>query len=330
MRPQHRLLETIVESAGNILAGALDKQIRCHAHEQHVASIASQSTIANQLLEYKGLLSQFSSRVVAFHSVLARISGTAVAGLFLSQAIYWTERSNDAGGWFYKTRKEWTDEIFLGRWEQEGVRRLLRDKGFIVEKRAGVSGRLYFRVDLTRVMDAIQKISPSSKRSCRQSERNLPTRRKETSQHVGEKPADNLAEKPPTSWRQSSRHYKEAEITTEITAKSTTEKTNENTAAASRLVLDSHDRKTRNQQPNSSAWESLPEFLKQALLKEMHKMSDEIGYPNRYGWNQERAAEYEREYVRRAAERAGIWPGVGEKLAAEVYQHALHQRPEQK
>lgn len=96
---------------------------------------------------------------VAFHPVLARISGSVTAGLMLSQGVYWAkvlERTNpQAQGWFYKTQAEWTAEVCLSRWEQDGARKLLRACPFWEEKREGAPPRSYFRVDLGKLIDAI-------------------------------------------------------------------------------------------------------------------------------------------------------------------------------
>jgi len=99
------------------------------------------------------------SRPVAFHAVLARLCGSASAGLMLSQALYWTdvqERTNQAAaGWFYKTSDEWETEICLSRHEQEGARRILRGTGCWFEQRKGIGAFLHFRVDLQALAEVI-------------------------------------------------------------------------------------------------------------------------------------------------------------------------------
>lgn len=95
------------------------------------------------------------SRPVAFHAILGRVCGSATAGLMLSQAIYWSERTADPGGWFFKTQAEWEEEICLTRWEQETARRILRQKGFLAEERRGNPARLYYRVEIEAVARAV-------------------------------------------------------------------------------------------------------------------------------------------------------------------------------
>lgn len=116
-------------------------------------------------------------RPVAFHPVLARISGSVHAGVMLSQAIYWTdvqERTNaGAQGWFFKTQHEWNEETCLSRAEQETARRKLVARGFIEEQRKGLPARLYFRVNLHCIIEAVEnmgtlgsRMSKSTKQGC--------------------------------------------------------------------------------------------------------------------------------------------------------------------
>ncbi len=75
----------------------------------------------------------------------------------LSQAI-WTsqELEPDCGGWFCKSQEEWTEETGLSRWEQETARRVLREAGFLDERRAGMPARLWYRVRSERVWQALR------------------------------------------------------------------------------------------------------------------------------------------------------------------------------
>ncbi len=100
------------------------------------------------------------TRPVAFHPMLARLCGSVTAGLMLSQALYWTdvqERTKpEAGGWFYKKQNEWTDETCLTRTEQQTARKKLIELGFLEEERRDLPAKMYFRVILERVCEAIE------------------------------------------------------------------------------------------------------------------------------------------------------------------------------
>jgi len=104
-----------------------------------------------------------TDRPIAYHAMLAKAVGSANAGIFLSQFLYWTPRAHDKQGWVYKTQDDIYEETALTRYEQESARKKLRlagmaspnispddktvpaeDKGVLLEKRAGVPSRLYF------------------------------------------------------------------------------------------------------------------------------------------------------------------------------------------
>lgn len=107
------------------------------------------------------------SRPVAFHAVLGKVCGSATAGLMLSQAIYWSERTNDQNGWFYKTQAEWEEEICLSRWEQETARKRLRERGLLAEQLRGNPARLYYRVEIEAVARAVAQYAEKPQTSLR-------------------------------------------------------------------------------------------------------------------------------------------------------------------
>lgn len=123
-------------------------------------------------------------RPVAYHKAFAKIAGKACAAVMLAQAWYWMPRSTKLEGWFYKSRKEWTEETGLTRTEQETARRRLVKLGILQEELRGMPATMHFRIDKTRVISLLAE--------------NLPTERRKTCKQVGGKPANQSAEKPPT------------------------------------------------------------------------------------------------------------------------------------
>ena len=67
-------------------------------------------------------------RPIAFHRIFVELTGSVTAALMLSQAVYWSRRTKDKAGWFYKTQEEWTEETGLSRSETTTARKKL--KGF--------------------------------------------------------------------------------------------------------------------------------------------------------------------------------------------------------
>ncbi|WP_228058399.1 hypothetical protein [Nostoc sp. LEGE 12447] len=102
---------------------------------------------------------------IAFHRVYATIAGSASAGLFLSQAMYWDLRTNDPQGWFYKTYEQWTLETALNRYELDKIRHHLTSINILETQLKGSPARLYYRLNhkvLNNFLDAIQKGSFTS------------------------------------------------------------------------------------------------------------------------------------------------------------------------
>lgn len=92
-------------------------------------------------------LNEIAGTPVAVYPAFRRVLKlNATASELLSQAVYWTERTES--GWFYKTADEWNDEICLSPEELRLARRKLVSIGVLSEKRRGVPAKMYFRVDL--------------------------------------------------------------------------------------------------------------------------------------------------------------------------------------
>ena len=97
-------------------------------------------------------LLELLDRPIAFHRVFARLAGSVHAGILLSQAVYWSGRTSDPAGWFYKTQAEWEEETCLTRREQETARGLLRrlmhqNASLWREERRGVPARMFYQVN---------------------------------------------------------------------------------------------------------------------------------------------------------------------------------------
>jgi hypothetical protein len=103
-------------------------------------------------------------RPVAYRPALARVLGGVREALFVSQLLYWDGKGATAGGWIYKTQAEWRAETGLSRYEQETVRRHLRDRGVLQEDLRGLPARLYYRLDfgvLAKLVGGVERSAGS-------------------------------------------------------------------------------------------------------------------------------------------------------------------------
>jgi hypothetical protein len=88
-------------------------------------------------------------KVVAFFPGLRKITGSINATLILCQALYWTPRTNNPDGWFYKTAEEWEKETALTYDEQFTARKHLKELELIEERNDRIDHKLWFRVNQT-------------------------------------------------------------------------------------------------------------------------------------------------------------------------------------
>lgn len=117
----------------------------------------------------QALSNLMKSRTVSFQSAYARISGGAVNGLVLSQAIYLetrhdqkktklTDKDGQVREYFWHSHEQWFEDLGVSRREINGARATLKEKGFIHEIRAQVPARLFYRVDIDKVVEALSDL----------------------------------------------------------------------------------------------------------------------------------------------------------------------------
>ena len=107
------------------------------------------------------------NRPVAFHRVFADLAGGATSGLFLSQLWYWHDKTKNPEGWLFKTYEEWKEETCLSRSEIDRARKALKDLGILEEKKEGIPLRLFYRLDVDKLL---LLIAESSKQGCKPNE----------------------------------------------------------------------------------------------------------------------------------------------------------------
>ena len=96
-------------------------------------------------------LKELLDRPIAFHRAFVSLGVGVTGALFLSQAIYWTTRTRDEDGWFYKSMEEWEEETGMTRSEQETARKRLVGIGVLQEVKKGVPCRLFYRVNMSAI-----------------------------------------------------------------------------------------------------------------------------------------------------------------------------------
>lgn len=94
-------------------------------------------------------------RPIAFQRSFVKLGCGVTGALLLSQAVYWSKRTRDGSGWFYKTAIEWEEETGLSVKEQQTARKRLKDLGLLTENKKGVPCKLFYRVDYKELFTAL-------------------------------------------------------------------------------------------------------------------------------------------------------------------------------
>lgn len=133
---------------------------------------------------------------IAFHRSFVDVTGSVTAALFLSQALYWSSRTKDPEGWFYKTIDDWKNETGLTRHEQDTAKSKLSRLGLLEIKKKGVPATLYFRISWDKLEESFS-LPESGKLDCRKAANCFA----ENQQTISENTSENTSEttkKPPT------------------------------------------------------------------------------------------------------------------------------------
>lgn len=105
--------------------------------------------------KYYDPLDDALDRPIAFNPAFKRITKSTNAALFMAQVWYWSKRTKDKDGWFYKTSEEWQEETALTRDEIIGARKVCRSLDVVEEKLKGVPATLFYRINKAKVYELL-------------------------------------------------------------------------------------------------------------------------------------------------------------------------------
>lgn len=101
-----------------------------------------------QRTEVFDLIKEFAgqSNILTVPVAFIRYAGSLEAALLLSQILYWSDKTQD--GWFYKTYKEWDEEIALGEYDVRKASKSLKEKGILETrlKKANGAPTVHYRL----------------------------------------------------------------------------------------------------------------------------------------------------------------------------------------
>jgi len=76
------------------------------------------------------------ANVLTIPRIFIDLTGSHEAALLLSQILYWSERTRDPDGWFYKTAADWEAELALSEYQVRKARKVLEPLGLETKLRA--------------------------------------------------------------------------------------------------------------------------------------------------------------------------------------------------
>ena len=99
-----------------------------------------------------------TGRVIAYRPSLARLFGGVIAEVFFEQIFYWQDKTDSNLG-VYKTQEELEVETGLSRKEQETARKLLSEKGVLIDTYKRLEHRLYYKIDCDKLDELLAALS---------------------------------------------------------------------------------------------------------------------------------------------------------------------------
>ncbi len=104
------------------------------------------------------IIELLGEKPIAFNPKLAQIAKSALAGLFLSQLLYWWKKGSDPN-WVYKTIKEVQQETFMTRSEQDRAIKIWKNLGVIEVELRSIPRKRYFHINKEKFMFLLENVS---------------------------------------------------------------------------------------------------------------------------------------------------------------------------
>jgi len=95
------------------------------------------------------------TRPIAFNPDLAKVLGSAKAGLFLSQLLFWWEKGRNPD-WIYKTIEETEEETTLSRSEQDSAIEICKKHELLEVKLRGIPAKRHFKLNISRIIELLE------------------------------------------------------------------------------------------------------------------------------------------------------------------------------
>lgn len=109
----------------------------------------------------KALIQTFSGqdRTITIPVIYIEMLGDLNTAALLNQIIFWSDKTSRKDGFFYKTYKDWEEELTLSEYQVRNSVKKLKEKNLVETKlkRANGSPTLHYRLDYKVLQDSILK-----------------------------------------------------------------------------------------------------------------------------------------------------------------------------
>lgn len=127
---------------------------------------------------------------------IALVGGNIEVALFLSQSVYWSDRTTRPDGFFFKSYREWEEEIGLSQFKIKNAADKLVEMGVMQTKikKANKAPTVHYRVDIRSLTDLIIKFLDNQESEQSDYEETQQSDYQETSQSLTETTTETTTE----------------------------------------------------------------------------------------------------------------------------------------
>ncbi|MDD5396588.1 MAG: hypothetical protein PHW24_00845 [Candidatus Moranbacteria bacterium] len=108
------------------------------------------------------LLKSLGTKPIAFNPDLARIAGSATAGLLMSQLLYWWGKGHNKD-YVYKTIEQFKEETCLTRSEQQTAIKKWEKLNVLTVKARGIPPKRRFYLNTDKLVQMLQEVAHNEK-----------------------------------------------------------------------------------------------------------------------------------------------------------------------
>lgn len=114
--------------------------------------------------QVKAMIKQFTGQAntLVIPRVFIDFTGDHLAALLLSQILYWSDKTADPDGWFYKTADEWQTELGMSTYQVKRAATLLNKLGIETKvRKVKTAPKMHYRIDMPLFTDLFLKFLES-------------------------------------------------------------------------------------------------------------------------------------------------------------------------